>query len=108
MAAGRAVPPSAMPFLSFPAPGHRHSGLAPGRRGPGAARAGGAREEWRAETDGLIGQLRGLRAAMSEDRRAAEATIRAQRAEIERMRRADEHAAGPRAEEMRRMGGRLE
>ena len=49
----------------------------------------------------------GLRAAMSEDRRAAEATIRAQRGEIERMRTADEHAAGARAEELRRMGGDL-
>ena len=45
---------------------------------------------------------------MSEDRRAAEATVRAQRAEIERMRRADELAAGAREGELRRMGARLE
>ena len=74
--------------------------------GPGAGPPLG--KEWWAETDELIGQLGGLRAAMSEDRRAAEATVRAQRAEIERMRRADELAAGARAGELRRMGARLE
>ena len=45
---------------------------------------------------------------MSDDSRAAEATVRAQRAEIERMRRADELAAGAREGELRRMGARLE
>ena len=44
---------------------------------------------------------------MSKDRRAAKVTTRAQRAEIERMSMLDEHAAGARVEEMRRMGGRL-